>query len=92
MTKKTLVSALLDHTTMRLREANQLAGMLIDAMSNDIAKGGLKLPGIGSFSLVERPARSGINPKTRKPYVSPARKAVRFKPSARLVLKVNDGQ
>jgi len=74
---------------MRVSDADRMAGLLIDAMSNDIAKGGLKLPGIGSFILVDRPARRGINPKTQRPYESPPRKVVRFKPSARLVDKVN---
>ena len=77
---------------MRARDADHMAGLLIDAMSSDIAKGGLKLPGIGSFVLVDRPQRRGINPKTQKPYVSPERKAVRFKPSARLVQKINESK
>jgi DNA-binding protein HU-beta len=66
-----------------------MSGHLIEALSNDIAGGGLKLPGLGSFVLKERPERTGINPKTQKPYRSPARKVVQFKPSTQLVKKVN---
>lgn len=74
---------------MRVRDADQMAGHLIEALSDDIAAGGLKLPGIGSFVVTERAPRQGINPRTKVPYNSPARKVVRFKPSAQLVKKVN---
>lgn len=89
MSKKTLSDALVSHTTMRVRDADLMASRLLEALSDDIAKGGLKLPGIGSFVVKQRRARSGINPKTQRPYQSPERKVVQFKPSSRLVEKVN---
>jgi len=42
------------------------------------------LLGFGSFFVVERAARSGINPKTKEKINIPARKMIRFKPGATL--------
>ena len=44
----------------------------------------VKLIGFGSFSIVDKPQRTGINPKTKEKIVIAARKAVRFKPAAEL--------
>ena len=40
--------------------------------------------GFGTFSIVEKAARRGINPKTKLPLTIPARKTVKFKPGAGL--------
>ena len=42
------------------------------------------LLGFGTFTVVEKPARTGINPRTKERIEIPARKAVKFKPSADL--------
>ncbi|MDR1097312.1 MAG: HU family DNA-binding protein [Tannerella sp.] len=44
----------------------------------------VSLLGFGSFSVVKKAARKGVNPKTKKPINIPARKAVKFKPGAGL--------
>ena len=38
----------------------------------------------GTFSIVEKEARTGINPRTKEKIEIPARKVVKFKPSADL--------
>lgn len=44
-----------------------------------VSKGqGVRLPGIGSFTVVQRAARTGRNPQTGKTITIPARKAVKF--------------
>jgi Bacterial nucleoid DNA-binding protein len=48
-------------------------------LAQSINKGGaVRLPGIGSFSVVQRAARTGRNPQTGAPITIPARKAVKF--------------
>lgn len=89
MSKKNIVNALLANTNLRVRDADELAGILIDKMREDIVGGGLKLPGIGSFVVVKRAKRQGTNPRTKSPYTTPERKAVRFKPSAALTKMLN---
>ena len=39
---------------------------------------GTRLPGVGSFNVVQRAARNGRNPQTGKTITIPARKAVKF--------------
>ena len=42
------------------------------------------LDGFGTFSVVERGARMGINPSTKKPIEIAAKKVVKFKPGTEL--------
>ena len=42
------------------------------------------LLGFGSFTVVKKAARKGVNPKTKKPINIAARKVVKFKPGAAL--------
>lgn len=44
----------------------------------------VKLIGFGTFSIVEKPERTGINPQTKEKIKIAARKAVKFKPAAEL--------
>ena len=54
---------------------------IAQALSNDDA---VRLIGFGTFSKVEKPERTGINPRTKQKIVIAARKAVKFKPAAEL--------
>ncbi len=45
----------------------------------------VQLIGFGTFSIVEKPERVGINPATKEKITIPARKSVKFKPAADLV-------
>ena len=48
-------------------------------LAKSVSKGeGARLPGVGSFSVVKRAARTGRNPQTGKAITIPARKAVKF--------------
>lgn len=44
----------------------------------------VQLIGFGTFSVVEKGERTGINPRTKEKIVIPARKSVKFKPAAEL--------
>jgi len=47
-------------------------------------KAGVNLIGFGSFTVVKRAARMGVNPKTKEPIKIKASKTVKFKPGAGL--------
>ena len=51
------------------------------ALANDDT---VKLIGFGTFSMVNKPERSGINPQTKEKITISARKMVKFKPAAEL--------
>lgn len=44
----------------------------------------VQLIGFGTFSVVEKPERVGINPRTKEKLTIPARKIVKFKPAEEL--------
>ncbi len=44
----------------------------------------VQLIGFGTFSVMEKEARTGINPRTKEKIEIPARKVVKFKPAADL--------
>ena len=51
----------------------------------ELKEGGkVALLGFGSFSVAEKSARKGVNPKTKQPIEIPARKSVKFKAGAEL--------
>ncbi|MDE5843485.1 MAG: HU family DNA-binding protein [Muribaculaceae bacterium] len=41
----------------------------------------VQLLGFGTFSMQEKPERTGINPRTKEQIVIPARKVCKFKPA-----------
>ena len=54
---------------------------IAQALANDDS---VKLIGFGTFSMVQKPERTGINPQTKEKITIAARKAVKFKPAAEL--------
>jgi DNA-binding protein HU-beta len=57
----------------------------LDTISSEVKKGGkVVLVGFGTFSLTQRSARKGINPRTKKAINIPAKKAAKFKAGAAL--------
>ncbi len=54
---------------------------IAQALSNDDK---VQLIGFGTFSVMEKEARTGINPRTKEKIEIPARKVVKFNPAAAL--------
>lgn len=44
----------------------------------------VQLIGFGTFSVVEKPERTGINPRTKEKLTIPSRKIIKFKPAEEL--------
>ena len=70
-----------------LNKAN--AKLALDATLESIASALAKedkvaLLGFGTFTVVQKEARTGINPRTKEKIEIPARKVVKFKPGADL--------
>lgn len=57
----------------------------LDAIAEALKKEDkVALIGFGTFSVVEKEARTGINPRTKEKIEIPARKVIKFKPSTEL--------
>lgn len=65
--------------------AEEALSSVLEAVKHGIEKDGIvQLVGFGTFSVAERKARNGVNPRTGKSIKIAASKSVKFKPSAQL--------
>ncbi|WP_289269593.1 HU family DNA-binding protein [Paramuribaculum intestinale] len=87
MNKTELINAVAEKANLSKAQAKAA----LDATLNTISEALLKedkvaLIGFGTFSVAEKPAHTGINPRTKEKIEIPARKAVKFKAGADLSL------
>lgn len=89
MNKTELVNSIAEKAGLSKVDAkNALNAALVsisEALANDDK---VVLIGFGTFSVVEKPERQGVNPRTKEKVTIAARKAVKFKAGAELVEKV----
>ena len=85
MNKTDFISAVAAKAGLTKVDAKKAVGAFIETVEGAVKKGDkVALLGFGSFSVVKKAARKGVNPKTKKPINIPARKVVKFKPGAAL--------
>lgn len=87
MNKTQLIDAMAEGSGLSKADAKRALEAFVGATTNSL-KGGDKvaLVGFGSFSVAERSARTGRNPKTGATIQIPAKKVVKFKAGADLAL------
>lgn len=84
-TKASIVSRVAEAAGVSKRAAGNLVDLFAAILNSDLANNGVaNIPGIGKLKLADRAARAGRNPRTGETLQIPARKAVRFRPSAGL--------
>ena len=89
MNKAELISAIASETKLTRAQAKSALDIFMKATSEALGKGDrVALVGFGSFSIVERSARTGRNPQTGKEIQIAAKKVVKFTPGAELKAKV----
>jgi DNA-binding protein HU-beta len=82
MTKAELVTAIAKGAGITKKQADDALKAAVEAVSNALKKGErVAIPGFGIFSVRERAARKGRNPRTGDVIDIPARKVVVFKPA-----------
>ncbi|MCD7978112.1 MAG: HU family DNA-binding protein [Tannerellaceae bacterium] len=85
MNKTEFISAVAEKAGLSKVDAKKAVEAFVETVSTELKAGGkVALLGFGSFSVSEKAARKGINPKTKQPIDIPARKAVKFKAGAEL--------
>ncbi|MFA6861024.1 MAG: HU family DNA-binding protein [Bacilli bacterium] len=94
ITKEDLAEQLAKDGRMQKGEALKAVELIFAAIAKGLVDpdyGTVKVAGFGSFTLVERPARTGVNPSnTAEKIKIPASKAVKFKPSKTIKDLVNN--
>ncbi len=80
MKKAELVAAMAQEMNTAKHTADEALDALTKVLSNQLAVGEeLTIPGLGSFSVVDKAARTGRNPQTGEAIQIAARKSVKFK-------------
>lgn len=89
MNKTELVNAVAEKAGLTKVDAKSAIDATIAAIGEALAKNDkIALVGFGTFAVVEKDARTGINPRTKEKVEIPARKVVKFKAGADLAAKV----
>jgi len=79
MTKAELVAEIAQQAGITKKAAGIALDAVVDAVHGVLKKGGrMRVADLGTFSVVKRKARKGVNPRTGKPISIPATKAPKF--------------
>ena len=85
MNKTEFINAVAEKSGLSKVDAKKAVEAFVGTVSSELKEGGkVALLGFGSFSVAEKSARKGVNPKTKQPIEIPARKSVKFKAGAEL--------
>ena len=80
MNKSELVSAVAEKSGLTKVDAKKALDAVLESIGEELKNDGkVVLVGFGTFSVNERSARKGINPRTKEPIDIPAKKVVKFK-------------
>ena len=90
MNKSELVAALAEKANVTKKDAEGVLNAFVETVTAQLKKGEkVQLVGFGSFDVVKRAARKGLNPQTKKPITIPATKAPKFSAGKALKDAVN---
>ncbi len=90
MNKNDLIDAVASSTDLTKADATRAIDSVIDSISGALSKGDeVRLVGFGTFSVMQRKATTGRNPRTGEPIQIPASKQPKFKAGKTLRDKVN---
>ena len=85
MNKTDLINEIAAKAGLNKVAAKAALDATLESISNALAKEEkVVLIGFGTFSVIEKDARTGINPRTKEKIEIPARKVVKFKPGSEL--------
>ena len=85
MNKAQLIDAMAAKSGLSKADAKKALDAMVETVTDALKAGDrIGLVGFGSFSVSERSARTGINPRTKSTISIPAKKVVKFKAGAEL--------
>ena len=90
MNKAQLVAAMAENAGMTKKDAGKALAAFEEVVTTSLQKGEkIQLVGFGTFEVVNRPARTGINPQTKESITIEASNTPKFKPGKALKDAVN---
>lgn len=85
MNKTDLVNEVAAKASLNKVDAKKAVDAVLESIAQALVNDDkVQLIGFGTFSMVEKPERTGINPQTKEKITIPARKVAKFKPAADL--------
>jgi len=85
MNKADLVVEVANQTGLTRRTSREVVNSIISAITDSLAREEkVTLVGFGTFQVMERKARKGVNPQTGKTIQIPAKKVPKFRPAKSL--------
>jgi DNA-binding protein HU-beta len=88
MNKSELIDAMAAKAGLSKTDSKKALDAFTSVIAEEMKKGEkVALVGFGTFSVVEKSARTGINPATKQPIQIAAKKVAKFKPGADLDVK-----
>jgi DNA-binding protein HU-beta len=91
MTKADLVEALANKLGINRNDAEKTVNIVLDDIVNALKQGErVNISGFGTFSVSNREARTGRNPKTGEAIEISASRSAKFKPGKQLKDSLND--
>ncbi len=89
MNKTELINAIAAESGLTKSDSKKALDGLTAAVTKELKNGGkIALVGFGTYSVTEKSARTGINPRTKQPIKIAAKKVVKFKPGSDLAKAV----
>lgn len=93
MNKSDLITKISDDAGLTKIQANDALNAFTDAVTKTLNKGDkVTLVGFGTFSVTNREARNGRNPKTNEPIKIKAKKVAKFKAGKELAAKIQQSK
>ena len=85
MNKAELINAIAEKSGLSKVDSKKALEAFIESVTAEVKAGGkVALVGFGTFSVSQKAARKGINPRTKAEIKIPAKKTAKFKPGADL--------
>lgn len=82
-----------ENPDLRSEDVERVVAVILDEISEALARGDrVELRGFGAFSVRQRKARMGRNPKTGEPVEVDAKSVPFFRPGKELRARVNGGE
>ena len=90
MNKTEFIDAVSAKAGLSKADGKKAVDAMVETILSEMEKGEkISILGFGSFTVVEKSARKGGNPRTKEVIEIPARKVIKFKPGAELVSSVS---
>lgn len=90
ITRADVAETIYEEIGLSRKDSNEILDMLLDEITQELVSGhDVKLSSFGTFSLRDKKARAGRNPKTGVDAVITPRRVISFKPSQTMRKEIN---